>query len=258
MGSWGFGVEQDDFVRDVLGEFDDRLKRGASIESATQAVLVQFADAVDDTDDGPLLWLALARAQWRYGEASVDVLAKVRADFAAEAGLERWADEGPTVLAKRRERLAKFLAEIERPNPKPRPHPKLVIRKPIFAPGDCLAVRLKDGRFGAALVLIADQSQPEYGRNLIGVLNYLGDTMPDETAFRGREWLILTHHNWYGQADVSWYDAHGFRAHRQRFTVLAHIDITESDPTDGVSWKGWSQLGEQVVLQREWDSGTGQ
>ncbi len=258
MGSWGFGVEQDDFVRDVLGEFDDRLKRGGSIESATQAVLVQFADAVDDTDDGPLLWLALARAQWRYGEASVDVLAKVRADFAAEAGLERWAEEGPTVLAKRRERLAKFVAEIERPNPKPRPFPKLVVRKPIFAPGDCLAVRLNDGRFGAALVLAADHSRPEYGRNLIGVLNYLGDTMPDETVFRGREWLILTHHNWHGEAEICWYSAPGFKAHKQRFTVVAQIHITESDPSDSTTYENWGYLGEQVVLQREWDSGTGQ
>ncbi len=258
MGSWGFGVEQDDFVRDVLGEFDDRLKRGATIGSATQAVLVQFADAVDDTDDGPLLWLALARAQWRYGEASADVLAKVRADFAAEAGLERWADEGPAVLAKRRERLARFVAEIERPNPKPRRFPKLVVRKPIFAPGDCLAVRLNDGRFGAALVLAADHSRPEYGQNLIGVLNYLGGTVPDVAVYRRREWLILTHHNWDGRADISWYGAHGFRTHQQRFTVLAQIDIMESDPTDSTIYGNWGHLGEQVILQREWDAGASQ
>lgn len=242
----------------MLGDFDDRLKRGASIESATQAVLVQFADAVDDTDDGPLLWLALARAQWRYGEASADVLAKVRADFATEAGLERWTDEGPAVLAKRRERLARFVAEIERPNPKPRRFPKLVVRKPIFAPGDCLAVRLNDGRFGAALVLAADHSRPEYGQNLIGVLNYLGDTVPNVAVYRRREWLILTHHNWDGRADVSWYGAHGFRTHQQRFTVVARIDITESDPTDSTIYGNWGHLGEQVILQREWDSETGQ
>jgi hypothetical protein len=257
VGSWGFGVEQDDFVRDVLGEFDDRLKRGATIDSATQAVLVQFADAVDDPDDGPLLWLGLARAQWRYGEASADILAKVRADLAAEAGLERWADEGPAVLAKRRERLARFVAEIERPNPKPRPFPKLVVRKPIFEAGDCLAVRLNDGRFGAALVLVADHSRPEYGKNLIGVLNYLGDTMPDETVFRRREWLILTHHNWHGEAEICWYDALGFKAHKQRFSVVARIEVDESDPTDGASYGGWGQLGEQVILQREWDAQAG-
>lgn len=254
MGSWGFGVEQDDFVRDVLGDFDDMLKRGSSLESATQAVMVQFVDAIDDPDDGPLLWLALARAQWRYGEASVDVLAKVRADFAAEAGLERWAEEGPAVLAKRRERLARFVAEIEHPNPKPRPFPKLVVRKPIFAPGDCLAVRLNDGRFGAALVLAADHSRPEYGQNLIGVLDYLAETIPGEDVFRRREWLVLTHHNWHGETEICWCMAHGFKAHKQRFTVVARIKVDEPGPTGAVSYCGWGQLGEQVILQREWDS----
>jgi len=56
------------------------------------------------------------------------------------------------------------------------------------------------------------------------------------------------------RADILWHGVHGFRAHSQRFTVVAQIDIAESDPSDSTIYDHWGQLGEQVILQREWDS----
>jgi hypothetical protein len=254
VGTWGFGVEQDDFVRDVIGEFDDVLKRGGSIDSASDIVLKRFADAVGDSDDGPLLWLALAQAQWTYGEASPAVLSRVTSDLDSGAGLDRWADESPAVLDKRLQRLHSFVDKVQRPNPKPRRFPKLIVRKPIFRAGDCLAIDLGEGRYGAALILVADESEPEYGMNLVATLDYLDTQPPDIDVFRRRPWLRLTHHNYGDELDVVWYQAQGFRAVRDRFTLVASVPIEPGDPKDANVYHSWRFLGNQVLFQREWDA----
>jgi hypothetical protein len=59
----------------------------------------------------PLLWLALAHVQWKYGTVDTDILSCIRSDIASERGLERWRED-PRGLAKRKAALAKFLAQI--------------------------------------------------------------------------------------------------------------------------------------------------
>ena len=60
-GRVGYGIRQDDFVCDVIGVFEDLLKAGESVADATKAVKSQFGAAIEDSDDGPLFWLALSR-----------------------------------------------------------------------------------------------------------------------------------------------------------------------------------------------------
>jgi len=78
MGAWGTGVRQDDFVLDVAGEFEDHLKDGNSLGDATAFVRRKFSDALDDEDEGPLFWLALADMQWKYGDLDPSVLLRVQ------------------------------------------------------------------------------------------------------------------------------------------------------------------------------------
>ena len=116
MGAWGHAVLDDDFVRDVVGDFKDRLKRGESVDVATAATLAEYGEAAGDPDDGPLLWLALAHCQWTYGSVSADVLGHVTADLDSGMGLGRWSDSSAD-LAKRRDRLVEFVAKVREPNP---------------------------------------------------------------------------------------------------------------------------------------------
>ena len=151
MGTWGFGIESDDFVQDVVGDFKDRLKEGASLKDATESLLSRYAGSADDPGDGPLLWLAIAHRQWTHGTIAPAVLGKVVEDFEDGAGLESWEDESPAVLEKRRQRLASCIEKIQSPNPKPSPRPKLIVRKPIFERGDCLSVQMDDGTYDGLL-----------------------------------------------------------------------------------------------------------
>ena len=73
---------------DVIGAFEDHLKQGKSIVDATKAVQKQFAEAIKDADDGPLIWIALADAQWTYGQLDQGVLHHVKDDFDSGRSLE--------------------------------------------------------------------------------------------------------------------------------------------------------------------------
>ncbi len=256
MGAWGHGIRQDDLVLDIIGAFEDTLKAGKSIADATSQVTARFGAEVQHTDDEPVFWIALADAQWTHGELAPEVLSRVRADFASGRSLNRWADD-PRALARRRAALAKFLDKVAAPKRKPAKRPKVVVRAPKFAAGDCLSIQLASGQYVAALVLAADHSNVEYGKNLIGVLDYLAAEKPALELFRNRHWLMRTHHDWNNQMDLAWYMYVGFREARSRVEVLGRVEILDSDPKDSNSYCSWSGIGEQVVYQREWDATRG-
>ena len=111
---------------------------------------------------------------------------------------------------------------------------KTVIRPPKFKPGDCLSIRLPDGRYAAALVLATDHSHPEHGLDLIAVLDFLSPVKPAIEVFRERKWL-----------EVAWYHYIGFRAVKQRLEVVGAVEILESDPKDSNVHHRWNDIGER-------------
>lgn len=117
-----------------------------------------------------------------------------------------------------------------------------------------MSVRLANGQYAAALVLAADHSDVEYGKNLIGVLDYLSPEKPTIEVFRTRKWLVLTHHSWKNDMELAWYQDAGFRATKERLEIVGQVKILDSDPEDSNSYCGWSSIGEQVIFQREWDA----
>lgn len=253
MGAWGYGIRQDDFVLDVVGDFEDRLKAGQGAADATNAVKAKFAAAIEDTDDGPLFWIALADLQWLYGELEPQVLKRVQDDFDSGRSLDPWRED-PRGLSRRRATLEKFISKIAAPNPRPKKPPKIVVRAPKFAPGDCLSIRLANGQYAAALVLAADHSIVEYGKNLVALLDYLSPEKPTIEVFRNRKWLVLTHHNWSSKLALAWYQHVGFRAAKGRLDIVGHVEILGSDPKDSNMYSGWAGIGEEAVYQREWDA----
>lgn len=253
MGNWGYGIRQDDFVCDVIEAFEDLLKAGKSVAETTHEVRLKFSSEINDPDDGPLFWIALADVQWTFGELQPQVLQQVKQDHDSGRSLTQWTED-QRGLARRKAALEKFILKIATANPRPKKLPKIVVRPPKFRPGDCLSIRLADGRYSAALVLVADHSSIEYGKNLIGMLDYVSHAKPTLETFRERKWLVLTHHDWDSTMFLAWYHYTGFRAAKDRLGVVGQIEIFESDPLDSGMYCGWAGIGEQVVLQHEWDA----
>jgi hypothetical protein len=111
MGTSGTSITADDTVADVVGTAIDRLKEGATLQEASAFALRRFKRLLKDPDNGPLVWLALAHVQWKYGRVDSEVLDQVRNDIAAGNGLDRWRDE-PADLTARKQVLEAFLAKI--------------------------------------------------------------------------------------------------------------------------------------------------
>jgi hypothetical protein len=259
MGAWGYGVRQDDLVCDVIGAFEDHLKNGKKPAEATSAVRKQFAEAIKDCEEGPLVWIGLADAQWSYGGLDPGILRRVKKDLDSGRSLAPWGEDDRG-LSRRRAVLEAFITKIEKPNPRPKKQPKTVVRTPKFQPGDCLSIQLSNGQFGAAIVLANDHSDAEYGLDLVGLLDYMSARKPSMEVFEKRKWLYRTHHCWGNTIDLAWFMHVGFRKMKPRLEIIGRVRILKSDPKsrkEGIEYSGWEHLGEHLILQREWDLARG-
>jgi hypothetical protein len=108
MGTWRFKLEADDTAADVLAAFDSYLKEGRTVLDATAKTREQFKSVLKDEDDGPIVILALAKAQWRYGPVDKVLIEAAREVIRTGAGLSRWNEAGVSNLQKRTAALASF------------------------------------------------------------------------------------------------------------------------------------------------------
>jgi hypothetical protein len=249
MGTYGTSITADDTVADVVGTVVDRMKEGASLQEASDFALRRFKSALKDSDDGPLIWLALAHVQWKYGRVDPQVFDRVRNDIASEQGLDRWRED-PAGLTKRRRVLETFLAKIAKVNEKPAVSPRSVVRLAPFREGDCIAIQTSSGQYTAAIVLRVDNSRLEYGSNLIGSLDYLSTALPEQKVFEDRKWLFKHHGSWNGAQELAWYTQVGFRTARKRLKLVGTTNIRSKDPRQSNSYANWGLLGEQILLCR--------
>jgi hypothetical protein len=180
-------------------------------------------------------------------------LKRLQSDLESEVFLDQGCEFTPRTRARERDRFARFIGKLCAPNPRPRKPPKTILRPPCFVPGDCLAVRLSNGQFAAAFMIVADDTNPEYGRNLIGVLDWLGDAPPTLDVFRDRTYLHITHGN-RDLLDLNEYPSQGFRAAKARIAVVGRLPVLATDPTSTPMSYGWERLGEHVLLQRAWEA----
>ena len=112
---------------------ESHLKAGKSIADATKTVQKKFAAAIDNVDEGPLFWIALADVQWSYGKLEAHVKKRVKDDFKSGRSLTQWTDD-PRGLARRKNALAKFIEKISVPNPRAKKPPRSSFGLPSFIP----------------------------------------------------------------------------------------------------------------------------
>ena len=241
MGAWGRGIRDDDVVCDVIGEFEGLLKAGKSTDEATAELMSRFHSQVGE----PSFWIALAEMQWTYDALDPSVLQRVRDDVTSGRSLEQW-EADRRGMTKRRAVLEKFLDKLSVPKARPARRPKVMVRAPQFRPGDCLSIHRFNGEFGAAIVLDADHSSPEFGRNLIAVLDYRSDASPTMDVFRARRWARLSQPGAGDKVHVGWYYPQGFRKVKQRITVIGAVEVLASDPKDSAFYFRWANIGERL------------
>jgi hypothetical protein len=166
VGTWGAEIFDDDVALDVQGCFEDGIEAAASPQQAADRVLASMRDSLEDTDDEPVLSLALASLLLDEGVVQHPVLDRAREILETGAGLERWEEAGPEALAERQAvygRLAERLpseAQSKAPPASPLAAAASVTRRMRraakselpYKEGDWFAVPLTDGGYGLGRV----------------------------------------------------------------------------------------------------------
>lgn len=262
MGTWGAGIEQDDLILDIVSDFNDILKRNQDIDDATKTIFNQYIDCLEDEEETPLIWIAVAKCQWDYGKLEKYVLDKVISDFSNRNGFSRWEEDDNGILVKKRiDVINDFIEKISNHNPKPKKFPKLIIRKPLFKEGDCLSIQLDDNYYGAAIVLKYKHADVEYGMNLILALNYYSKNRPSKYDFEMSEPLkqsetsilnsvkdgidISNRYDDY-QYVISWYTRLGFRGLKDKIIVIDNIDVKNYSMFNSNSYDGWQFIANRI------------
>jgi hypothetical protein len=101
MGTWGAGIFDDDVAVDARGAFEKAVQAGLSPAQAASEVLDEMGDEAQDSDDGPVLILALASLLSDSGVRDHPLFEAAWEIIRIGAGLERWQDAGEAALAER-------------------------------------------------------------------------------------------------------------------------------------------------------------
>ncbi len=141
MGTWGAGIFSDDEAQDLREEWIEAFKTCADASKATAQVRREMREEFSDSDDGPVVKLALALTLWKYGHLddrtkrdALDVINKKR-------GLALWREQGP---AAERARLAEY-AKVKKKLLSKQPPPKVVKRPANVQPADIEDPGLRSG-----------------------------------------------------------------------------------------------------------------
>jgi len=248
MGAWGTAILSDDTARDVYDSYMAKYNEGLAHEDIREQLLEECAEMLDDMDDGPVFWLGFAKAQWECGALQDDVYQRVKTLIDTGAGLASWEEAGETALRKRKQVLQEFLEKISTPKEKPRKRRKVIPHPSIFAPGDCLAIKLSNGQYGAAFVLAVDNdSYPPDGQTLVILLDYLSPDKPALVAYEGRNWLLSER----GHPIGFWCGARDYKRSASSFELVGQIPLISSDPQWSNTFSTWECLEYDLFRQKK-------
>jgi len=145
VGYSGAALYDDDTAADVRGLYREFLGDGLSGEAATDALLAEWTEVLDDPDESSPFWLALADTQWRVGRLEDRVRDRALRIIAEGFDLARF-DHDTRLRTKRSKILDDLRARITSPQRSPvRIRPVFRSTSPVGR-GDVFAYRFDDGR----------------------------------------------------------------------------------------------------------------
>lgn len=120
MGTWKYGIYDNDIAQDIKEEYLSLLKRGMNSTDATKIVISRNQDILDDIDEAPIFWFVLADIQWEYGILE-DTVKNVALNYLnSDDLLDQWECVNPKLAMKRKEVLLSLKEKLLSTNPSPK------------------------------------------------------------------------------------------------------------------------------------------
>lgn len=229
MGAWGTGISSNDTYADIYGEFFDLYNNGLNVKEATEKLIAQHQNTINDSDDKNNFWFALAKAQWECKELDKDIFNKVKQIIDSGADIEVWRqlEANEKDIRKRKVVLSKFLSELETRRLKAKSRQKKKIRQPVFEKGDCITFCFENNHYGGAIVLEAIYDT-EYGYNLIAAVRINQPTKPTLEDFKVSTIAIFNYANWKDEPNIFWYYPIRHKLIANNFETVGKLEVTET------------------------------
>ena len=90
MGAWGTAIFSDDTACDIRGEYRELIGDGLSPSEATDHLLEEWKELLDDPDERSVIWISLAVTQWKLGRLEERVERKAIEIIRSGSDLVRW------------------------------------------------------------------------------------------------------------------------------------------------------------------------
>lgn len=183
MGAWGTGIFSDDTACDVRDSYIDLIGDGLSGPEATKRLISDWSRTVDDPDDGPVFWLALAATQWRKGRLEEFVLRRAIGVIEAGTDLARWSTN-PRDYKERRAVLDKLRAQLTSPQPPAKRIAKRFRDSNDWSVGDLVSYRLRSGQ-SIIFRVIGHHTDAGGTAPICELLDWVGEKIPANLAALG-------------------------------------------------------------------------
>jgi hypothetical protein len=239
VGSDGVGLFDDDVACDVRAMYRQLLEDGVADSDVESGVLEAFAEALDDPDDGPAVWLALAWSQSKLGRLDERVLNEAIAVLDTGADLRRWSEAGPHVVRRREAVLTKVRRQLEGPQP-----PRKAVRRPAkvassVAVGQVLAYRARAGHGRVHLlrvVAVLDTRGSE--APVVRFLDYAAMEPPEAGTLQAIPDRAAHPVRWHS-AEQAVIETRRERASDLGFTVIGVTDRQDGEVAVPDVWGSW-------------------
>jgi hypothetical protein len=182
MGAWGPAIFSDDTASDVRGDYRDLVGDGLTGPEATDRMLKDWRSSVDDADDGPVFWLALAATQWKCGRLEERVKVKAIEIIDQGTNLERWKHD-PKLLKQRQTVLVKLRAQLLSRQPPEKKIPKRYRNRCDWDIGELLSYRLLSEKL-ILLRVIGQHTDKGGTAPVFEILDWIGDAVPSNDVIR--------------------------------------------------------------------------
>jgi hypothetical protein len=176
MGAWGAALFSDDTACDVRDSYVDLVGDGLTGPEATKALLREWSASLNNPDESPVFWLALAATQWKCGRLESHVLRQALKAIDSGSDLARW-EAGSKDFKKRKAVLEKLRAQLTSPQPAEKHIPKRFRDSTEWQIGDLVAYRMQSGRF-VILRTIGHHSDKGGTGPICELLDWSGEEIP--------------------------------------------------------------------------------
>ena len=183
MGAWGTGVFSDDTACDVRDGYVDLVGDGLTGIEATQKLLREWSETLEDPDEGPVFWLALAATQWKNGRLEDFVLRRALAVIDDGGDLARW-DANSGDYKKRQRVVEKLRAQLTSPQPPEKRISKRFLDSNAWSVGELVSYRLVSGRL-VIFRVIGHRTDRGGTAPVCELLDWVGAEIPKNLAALG-------------------------------------------------------------------------